>query len=205
MMSSSSQNPHLTYNDITQWPLTPVSIGHRDLQGGSSLALSRLFYDEHWSKHRVITCLDWSPQVRTVPGWSFPLGTDLGPASPPSILTVIISGENAKLTQDQRLGANSTYVHPSEIDNKHSVRYSPSYKKIYCSTTAKSSSWVKSLRWSKPDVLLDLLDSPTQTFKHLRITILLGAIVWEWCLCSGKGKFHSIHLSNRTQRKHPLT
>uniref|UniRef100_A0A8C8K7Q8 Dynein cytoplasmic 1 intermediate chain 1 n=1 Tax=Oncorhynchus tshawytscha TaxID=74940 RepID=A0A8C8K7Q8_ONCTS len=29
---------------------------------GSSLALSRLFYDEHWSKHRVITCLDWSPQ-----------------------------------------------------------------------------------------------------------------------------------------------
>uniref|UniRef100_A0A671UZT4 Dynein cytoplasmic 1 intermediate chain 1 n=1 Tax=Sparus aurata TaxID=8175 RepID=A0A671UZT4_SPAAU len=29
---------------------------------GSSLSLSRLFYDEHWSKHRVITCLDWSPQ-----------------------------------------------------------------------------------------------------------------------------------------------
>ncbi|KAJ7991865.1 hypothetical protein DPEC_G00288290 [Dallia pectoralis] len=40
----------------------PVSIGCRDLQGGSSLSLSRLFYDEHWSKHRVITCLDWSPQ-----------------------------------------------------------------------------------------------------------------------------------------------
>ncbi|XP_058609146.1 cytoplasmic dynein 1 intermediate chain 1 isoform X5 [Onychostoma macrolepis] len=33
-----------------------------DLQGGSSLSLNRLFYDEHWSKHRVITCLDWSPQ-----------------------------------------------------------------------------------------------------------------------------------------------
>ncbi|TRZ02107.1 hypothetical protein DNTS_004801 [Danionella cerebrum] len=31
-------------------------------QGGSSLSLSRLFYDERWSKHRVITCLDWSPQ-----------------------------------------------------------------------------------------------------------------------------------------------
>ncbi|KAK9526986.1 hypothetical protein VZT92_015652 [Zoarces viviparus] len=29
---------------------------------GSSLSFSRLFYDEHWSKHRVITCLDWSPQ-----------------------------------------------------------------------------------------------------------------------------------------------
>ncbi|XP_034016358.1 cytoplasmic dynein 1 intermediate chain 1 isoform X7 [Thalassophryne amazonica] len=33
-----------------------------DLTGGSSLSFSRLFYDEHWSKHRVITCLDWSPQ-----------------------------------------------------------------------------------------------------------------------------------------------
>uniref|UniRef100_A0A3Q3RY11 Dynein cytoplasmic 1 intermediate chain 1 n=1 Tax=Mastacembelus armatus TaxID=205130 RepID=A0A3Q3RY11_9TELE len=29
---------------------------------GSSLSFSRLFYDEHWSKHRVVTCLDWSPQ-----------------------------------------------------------------------------------------------------------------------------------------------
>ncbi|XP_016138836.1 LOW QUALITY PROTEIN: cytoplasmic dynein 1 intermediate chain 1 [Sinocyclocheilus grahami] len=33
-----------------------------DLQGGSSLSFNRLFYDEHWSHHRVITCLDWSPQ-----------------------------------------------------------------------------------------------------------------------------------------------
>lgn len=35
-----------------------------DLQSGSSLSFSRLFYDEHWSKHRVITCLDWSPQYQ---------------------------------------------------------------------------------------------------------------------------------------------
>ncbi|KAG7500878.1 cytoplasmic dynein 1 intermediate chain 1 isoform X5 [Solea senegalensis] len=33
-----------------------------DSGSGSSLSCSRLFYDEHWSKHRVITCLDWSPQ-----------------------------------------------------------------------------------------------------------------------------------------------
>uniref|UniRef100_A0A673HMD5 Dynein cytoplasmic 1 intermediate chain 1 n=1 Tax=Sinocyclocheilus rhinocerous TaxID=307959 RepID=A0A673HMD5_9TELE len=33
-----------------------------DLQGGSSLSLNRLFYDERWSKHQVITCLDWSSQ-----------------------------------------------------------------------------------------------------------------------------------------------
>ncbi|KAJ0003619.1 hypothetical protein NQD34_008717 [Periophthalmus magnuspinnatus] len=33
-----------------------------DVSGGSSLSFSRVFYDEHWSKHRVITCLDWSPQ-----------------------------------------------------------------------------------------------------------------------------------------------
>uniref|UniRef100_A0A8C8K417 Dynein cytoplasmic 1 intermediate chain 1 n=1 Tax=Oncorhynchus tshawytscha TaxID=74940 RepID=A0A8C8K417_ONCTS len=29
---------------------------------GICLVCVRLFYDEHWSKHRVITCLDWSPQ-----------------------------------------------------------------------------------------------------------------------------------------------
>ncbi|XP_048882613.1 cytoplasmic dynein 1 intermediate chain 1 isoform X9 [Brienomyrus brachyistius] len=33
-----------------------------DIQGGSNLSFNRLFYDEHWSKHRVVTCLDWSPQ-----------------------------------------------------------------------------------------------------------------------------------------------
>lgn len=40
-----------------------LSLCLRDLQGGSILSFNRLFYDEHWSKHRVITCLDWSPQV----------------------------------------------------------------------------------------------------------------------------------------------
>uniref|UniRef100_A0A8C7ZAZ1 Dynein cytoplasmic 1 intermediate chain 1 n=1 Tax=Oryzias sinensis TaxID=183150 RepID=A0A8C7ZAZ1_9TELE len=33
-----------------------------DVGSGSRLSLSRVFYDEHWSKRRVITCLDWSPQ-----------------------------------------------------------------------------------------------------------------------------------------------
>lgn len=45
-------------------PLTlSLPSAFRDLGSGSSLSFSRLFYDEHWSKHRVITCLDWSPQV----------------------------------------------------------------------------------------------------------------------------------------------
>ena len=35
----------------------------RDMQGGLNLSFNRQFYDEHWSKHRVVTCLDWSPQV----------------------------------------------------------------------------------------------------------------------------------------------
>lgn len=33
-----------------------------DLQAGSNLSFNRHFYDEHWSKHRVVTSLDWSPQ-----------------------------------------------------------------------------------------------------------------------------------------------
>ncbi|XP_043545830.1 cytoplasmic dynein 1 intermediate chain 1 isoform X2 [Chiloscyllium plagiosum] len=33
-----------------------------DFQAGLNLAFNRQFYDEHWSKHRVVTCLDWSLQ-----------------------------------------------------------------------------------------------------------------------------------------------
>ncbi|MCI4374170.1 hypothetical protein PGIGA_G00003180 [Pangasianodon gigas] len=33
-----------------------------DTQAGLNLSYSRQFYDEQWSKHRVVTCLDWSPQ-----------------------------------------------------------------------------------------------------------------------------------------------
>lgn len=36
---------------------------HRDLQAGAKLVLNRQFADEHWTKNRVVTCLDWSPQV----------------------------------------------------------------------------------------------------------------------------------------------
>ncbi|NXC16151.1 DC1I1 protein, partial [Corythaeola cristata] len=35
---------------------------HRDVQAGANLSFNRQFYDEHWSKHRVVTCMDWSLQ-----------------------------------------------------------------------------------------------------------------------------------------------
>ncbi|XP_017324943.1 dynein, cytoplasmic 1, intermediate chain 2a isoform X4 [Ictalurus punctatus] len=33
-----------------------------EMQAGAKLSLTRQFTDERWSKHRVVTCLDWSPQ-----------------------------------------------------------------------------------------------------------------------------------------------
>ncbi|KAM9485737.1 dynein, cytoplasmic 1, intermediate chain 2a isoform 4-T10 [Salvelinus alpinus] len=33
-----------------------------EIQAGAKLFLNRQFVDERWSKHRVVTCLDWSPQ-----------------------------------------------------------------------------------------------------------------------------------------------
>uniref|UniRef100_A0A667ZKW0 Cytoplasmic dynein 1 intermediate chain 2 n=1 Tax=Myripristis murdjan TaxID=586833 RepID=A0A667ZKW0_9TELE len=33
-----------------------------EIQAGAKLSLNRHFMDERWSKHRVVTCLDWSPQ-----------------------------------------------------------------------------------------------------------------------------------------------
>uniref|UniRef100_A0A8B9K9R1 Dynein, cytoplasmic 1, intermediate chain 1 n=1 Tax=Astyanax mexicanus TaxID=7994 RepID=A0A8B9K9R1_ASTMX len=33
-----------------------------ETQAGLNMSFNRQFYDEQWSKHRVVTCLDWSPQ-----------------------------------------------------------------------------------------------------------------------------------------------
>eukprot|EP00063_Salmo_salar_P021531 XP_013996366.1 PREDICTED: cytoplasmic dynein 1 intermediate chain 2-like isoform X1 [Salmo salar] len=33
-----------------------------EMQAGTKMSLNRVFSDEHWSKNRVVTCLDWSPQ-----------------------------------------------------------------------------------------------------------------------------------------------
>uniref|UniRef100_A0A668A0H5 Dynein cytoplasmic 1 intermediate chain 2 n=1 Tax=Myripristis murdjan TaxID=586833 RepID=A0A668A0H5_9TELE len=33
-----------------------------EMQAGAKLFLNRQFADEHWTKNRVVTCLDWSPQ-----------------------------------------------------------------------------------------------------------------------------------------------
>lgn len=35
----------------------------REIQAGAKLSLNRQFFDERWSKHRVVSCLDWSSQV----------------------------------------------------------------------------------------------------------------------------------------------
>ncbi|KAG9477316.1 hypothetical protein GDO78_002617 [Eleutherodactylus coqui] len=33
-----------------------------EIQAGAKISLSRQFFDERWSKHRVVSCLDWSSQ-----------------------------------------------------------------------------------------------------------------------------------------------
>ncbi|XP_061827610.2 dynein, cytoplasmic 1, intermediate chain 2a isoform X3 [Nerophis lumbriciformis] len=33
-----------------------------EIQAGAKLSLNRQFTDERWSKYRIVTCLDWSPQ-----------------------------------------------------------------------------------------------------------------------------------------------
>lgn len=47
--------------------LTPSFFGFgffcREIQAGAKLSLNRQFFDERWSKHRVVSCLDWSSQV----------------------------------------------------------------------------------------------------------------------------------------------
>ena len=37
---------------------------HRDTQASGKLSFNREFFDERWSRHRTVTCLDWSTQVQ---------------------------------------------------------------------------------------------------------------------------------------------
>jgi dynein intermediate chain len=34
------------------------------MQTSEAVSEKRLFYDEHWSRNRLCTSLDWSPQVK---------------------------------------------------------------------------------------------------------------------------------------------
>ena len=36
----------------------------RDKDAGAKLSFDRQFFDDRWSRHRTVTCLDWSTQVR---------------------------------------------------------------------------------------------------------------------------------------------
>lgn len=47
----------------SKWLIFILPNVHSDLQAGAKLVLNRQFADEHWTKNRVVTCLDWSPQV----------------------------------------------------------------------------------------------------------------------------------------------
>ncbi|XP_063054308.1 cytoplasmic dynein 1 intermediate chain 1 isoform X1 [Engraulis encrasicolus] len=58
-----------------------------DTQAGCNLSFNRFFYDEHWSKHRVVTCLDWSPQFSELMVASYNTNED-APHEPDGVVLV---------------------------------------------------------------------------------------------------------------------
>jgi hypothetical protein len=60
-----------------------------------------------WVVQSNTHCLVWQ---RSRTGVKFPLGTELGSASPPPTLILTISGGKVKLTQDQCLAETSPYT-----------------------------------------------------------------------------------------------
>ncbi|XP_041727205.2 uncharacterized protein LOC121557809 [Coregonus clupeaformis] len=71
---------------------------------------------EVWASSFVAVQVDGTPWTGEVSSrLTLPLGTDLGSASPPPIPTLTISGENAKLAEDQRLGATNYSCTPRRV------------------------------------------------------------------------------------------
>uniref|UniRef100_A0A8C2BEE4 Dynein, cytoplasmic 1, intermediate chain 2b n=1 Tax=Cyprinus carpio TaxID=7962 RepID=A0A8C2BEE4_CYPCA len=70
LYSKETQTPTQTHHkDAELFNYVFFDYSGRDLQdkegesqAGAKLSLNRQFVDERWSKHRVVTCLDWSPQ-----------------------------------------------------------------------------------------------------------------------------------------------
>lgn len=61
-------NTFLWISNTSNWKsdlrlISPNSL-YREIQAGAKLSLNRQFFDERWSKHRVVSCLDWSSQVK---------------------------------------------------------------------------------------------------------------------------------------------
>lgn len=78
-----------------------------DLQAGAKLVQNRQFSDERWTKNRVVTCLDWSPQVllsssspffapsRRRLSTSFPTGCRVSPQYPELLVASYNNNEDA--------------------------------------------------------------------------------------------------------------
>ncbi|KAK2181594.1 hypothetical protein NP493_390g01007 [Ridgeia piscesae] len=49
-------------NPFVDYTGTDAEKNDRGLAEGEMLKLNRVFFDEHWSKHRTVTCMDWSSQ-----------------------------------------------------------------------------------------------------------------------------------------------
>ncbi|KAJ8796551.1 hypothetical protein J1605_002148 [Eschrichtius robustus] len=60
-----------------------------DVQAGANLSFNRQFYDEHWSKHRVVTCMDWSLQFSNSSKTSFSSPTLVVLVVMPSTFTLL--------------------------------------------------------------------------------------------------------------------
>ncbi|XP_026863088.1 cytoplasmic dynein 1 intermediate chain 1 isoform X3 [Electrophorus electricus] len=58
-----------------------------DMQAGLNLSFNRQFYDEQWSKRRVVTCLDWSPQYSELLVTSYNANED-APHEPDGVVLV---------------------------------------------------------------------------------------------------------------------
>lgn len=58
LMSASTHGDLVQLQNVCLWISSDHSFGEK-------LKLQRVFFDEHWSKHRLVTCMDWSKQVNS--------------------------------------------------------------------------------------------------------------------------------------------
>ncbi|EMP33939.1 Cytoplasmic dynein 1 intermediate chain 1 [Chelonia mydas] len=91
-----------------------------DVQAGANLSFNRQFYDEHWSKHRVVTCMDWSLQYPELMVASYNNNED-APHEPDGV-ALVWNMKFKKTTPEYVFHCQPSHLNPVKLGNTNHTK-----------------------------------------------------------------------------------
>uniref|UniRef100_A0A8C7R7T6 Dynein cytoplasmic 1 intermediate chain 2 n=1 Tax=Oncorhynchus mykiss TaxID=8022 RepID=A0A8C7R7T6_ONCMY len=145
-----------------------------EIQAGAKLFLNRQFVDERWSKHRVVTCLDWSPQSAVMSAAFARFHPNLVVGGTYSGQIVLWDNRSNKRTPVQRTPLSAAaHTHPVYCVNV--VGTQNAHNLISISTDGKMCSWSLDML-SQPQDSLELVFKQSKAVAVTSMSFPLGDV-----------------------------